>query len=471
MARKNRASGETAVEDGGRPAGRRTPSTGAVRGDAARGRDSRPAPAGRRAHRGLRALAATATITLFLVVVAGALVSATGSGEGCGRSWPLCGSPVWTVAAVIEFSHRIVSGVAALAVVALAAVAPRRLGGRRDARWLAVVAIAFLFLQAGLGAGVVLWGQPDAVLALHFGISLVSFASVALLSLRVWYATGTPVPVDADPAQRTGAGSRDADGNGTAAAPVAGRAASPGLPGSGPTAPAFPAPWRRAIWFLLAYTYVVVYTGAYVRHTNTSLACPSWPACGGPWEGPAAIQMVHRLAAGVLLVALVVMAVLARRGATGRDRSAPLRVPATGTGPGDPAGSLPPGWVRGLSLAAGLAVLQALSGGYVVLSRLDLAATMLHSSLITLMFAVLCHLGLEALGPRWSLASYGAPGLALGSPGPGLGGGGHGGRILPPEPAGRGSAPAPAGGTSPAGAGPFMAGVGGSPGGRRGALS
>lgn len=308
-------------------------------------------PGGRRALRdgghtpppgqGLRLLAGVATVAMFLVVVAGALVTATGSGEGCGRSWPLCGSPVWTTQAVIEFSHRVISGIAALAVVALALVAPRRLGGRRDARWLAGVAVLFLFVQAGLGAGVVLWGQSDAVLALHFGISLVSFASVALLSLRVLRGAST---------------------------------------GAQPSRVPAPAAMRRGLWVLLAYTYIVVYTGAYVRHTQASLACPTWPACGAAWEGAALVQMVHRLAAGALLAALIATAVWARR--YRRD------VPAL---------------VRGVAVAAGLATLQALSGAYVVLSRLDLAAAMLHSSIMALLFTVLSHLALEAAGPGWAL--------------------------------------------------------------------
>ena len=336
--------------------------------------DPGPTPAGR----GLKQLAAVATVTMFLVVVAGALVTATGSGEGCGRSWPLCGSPVWTVQAVIEFSHRVVSGIAALAVVALAFLAPRRLGGRRDARWLAGVAVFFLFLQAGLGAGVVLWGQADAVLALHFGISLVSFASVALLSLRVW---------------RAGTGS----GPAMAAAPGAVAAAGTGgderetpKPGAG-AGNAVPAPLRRWVWALLAYTYLVVYTGAYVRHTGSSLACPAWPLCGGPWEGAALVQMVHRLAAGVLLVGLFGLAAWARRY---RDQA--------------------PGIVRAVQLAAALAVAQALSGAFVVFSRLDLAATMLHSSIMALLFTVLCHGALEAAGPGWALGTD-ASGITLGS--------------------------------------------------------
>ncbi len=73
-----------------------------------------------------------------------------------------------------------------------------------------------------------------------------------------------------------------------------------------------------------------------------------------------------------------------------------------------------PSLVRGTWLAAGLAVLQAASGAYVVLSRLELAATMLHSSIMALLFTVLCHLALEAAGPAWSL--HGGVATAAGRP-------------------------------------------------------
>ena len=45
------------------------------------------------------------------------------------------------------------------------------------------MAIFFLVLQALIGAAQVKWGQGDFILALHFGISLISFASVLLLTL------------------------------------------------------------------------------------------------------------------------------------------------------------------------------------------------------------------------------------------------------------------------------------------------
>ena len=35
-------------------------------------------------------VAGLATVGMFLVLLMGATVTSTGSGEGCGRSWPLC---------------------------------------------------------------------------------------------------------------------------------------------------------------------------------------------------------------------------------------------------------------------------------------------------------------------------------------------------------------------------------------------
>ncbi|MDQ2683679.1 MAG: heme A synthase, partial [Chloroflexota bacterium] len=40
--------------------------------------------------RRLRILAIIGTVGMCLVLLMGATVTDTGSGEGCGRSWPLC---------------------------------------------------------------------------------------------------------------------------------------------------------------------------------------------------------------------------------------------------------------------------------------------------------------------------------------------------------------------------------------------
>src|SRR5579872_1985135 len=82
-------------------------------------------PRMRRARRGLRWLAAATCGGMLLVLVMGAAVTNTGSAEGCGRSWPLCNGqfvPEFTVSTAIEYSHRTVTAVESVLVVALALV-------------------------------------------------------------------------------------------------------------------------------------------------------------------------------------------------------------------------------------------------------------------------------------------------------------------------------------------------------------
>jgi heme A synthase len=57
----------------------------------------------------------TLAITV-VVIVWGAVVRATGSGAGCGSHWPLCNGDVLplapTTSTIIEFTHRLTSGLA-----------------------------------------------------------------------------------------------------------------------------------------------------------------------------------------------------------------------------------------------------------------------------------------------------------------------------------------------------------------------
>jgi heme A synthase len=96
-----------------------------------------------------------------LVVLWGAYVRASGSGAGCGSHWPLCNGVVMPPApkleTIIEFTHRLTSGLAVTAALVLCGwsfrVFPRGHGGRKTA----VLAVIFLFMEAMLGAGLVLF--------------------------------------------------------------------------------------------------------------------------------------------------------------------------------------------------------------------------------------------------------------------------------------------------------------------------
>jgi len=95
-----------------------------------------------------------------VVIIWGAVVRATGSGAGCGAHWPLCNGVVVPLAprtaTIIEFTHRLSSGVLVVLSIALVVLAwrwyPRGHAARRGAVW----SFVFVLIEAGIGAGIVL---------------------------------------------------------------------------------------------------------------------------------------------------------------------------------------------------------------------------------------------------------------------------------------------------------------------------
>src|SRR5438270_156440 len=131
----------------------------------------------------LRWLAWTAAAGMFLVLVMGVTVTTTGSAEGCGRDWPLCHGrfiPDFAVATAIEFSHRAITGVEGVLIVLLAVLTAAFYWNRRPIRVLVPLMVAFLLLQAGMGAWAVKYPQLPVVLA---GMLLVQALAGAFL---VW---------------------------------------------------------------------------------------------------------------------------------------------------------------------------------------------------------------------------------------------------------------------------------------------
>jgi heme A synthase len=100
-----------------------------------------------------------------LVVLWGAYVRASGSGAGCGSHWPLCNGEVVPVAprieTIIEFTHRVMSGVALVGVVGLWLWARAKFAQRSRARRMALASLVFLITEALLGAGLVLFNYVD----------------------------------------------------------------------------------------------------------------------------------------------------------------------------------------------------------------------------------------------------------------------------------------------------------------------
>ncbi len=145
---------------------------------------------------------AWATLAYNLVVVAwGAFVRASGSGAGCGSHWPLCNGQVVPrgahTATLIEFTHRITSGIALLLVVGLVVWAWRRFPRGHPARLGAGVAMGFMISEALVGAGLVLLGlvadNSSVARAVVLGIHLVNtFFLLAFIALTAWWGSGRP---------------------------------------------------------------------------------------------------------------------------------------------------------------------------------------------------------------------------------------------------------------------------------------
>jgi heme A synthase len=94
------------------------------------------------------------------VILLGAYVRASKSGDGCGSHWPLCNGEVIplspTVKTMVEFSHRLTSGLAGILAVVLLVWAFRVFARRHQARYGALSVLIFTVIEALIGAGLVL---------------------------------------------------------------------------------------------------------------------------------------------------------------------------------------------------------------------------------------------------------------------------------------------------------------------------
>lgn len=293
----------------------------------------------RKYYKYLKWFAVAATLGMLLILQGGALVTKTDSGLGCGRNWPDCNGSLIpkeiTAEVLIEFSHRLVTGSVSIFILILTIWTWKALGHIREVKFLGISALFFLILQALIGAAQVLWGQGDFILALHFGISLISFAAVLLLTLIVFE---VDKKFDTDNINMS-------------------------------------KKLKIHTICVTLYSYIVVYTGALVRHTDASLVCPDWPFCRNdqpfalPYNMYEWVQMGHRFAVLLFVIWITYIAIHVIK----HYKNQPV---------------IYWGWV----IAFIIVVMQVLAGMLVVLLKLHLAVSLMHSLLITLLFGLLCYM-------------------------------------------------------------------------------
>ena len=95
----------------------------------------------------------------MLVIMWGALVRATSSGAGCGSHWPLCDGQIiplnGSIKTLIEFSHRLSSGLDGLIILGLLIAAFRTFPAKHRVRTATTLAFLFTLLEGIIGRALV----------------------------------------------------------------------------------------------------------------------------------------------------------------------------------------------------------------------------------------------------------------------------------------------------------------------------
>lgn len=135
----------------------------------------------------------------IVVILWGVFLRASKSGDGCGQHWLTCHGEVIPSApelkTVIEFSHRVTSGIAFLVVLGLVIWAFRKFEKRNIIRKTAFISFIFIITEALVGAGLVLTGNTAETLTAARPFWMIghltnTFILLAFLSLTAWFASG-----------------------------------------------------------------------------------------------------------------------------------------------------------------------------------------------------------------------------------------------------------------------------------------
>jgi len=291
-------------------------------------------------------------LVMFFATFGGMVVTKTDSGLGCGQEWPLCNGkfvPAYTVASMIEYSHRAVSGMAGLAALASLLAFWRYKRDRKDLMAYVIGTSVFVVVQAIMGALAVVKPQSAAIMALHFGFSLIAFACSVMLALGMRRLEQAKESIGREGLPRVSKG------------------------------------FRNFVWGTTIYSYVVVYVGAFVSHTDSREGCSGWPLCNGEvipeLSGGVGIAFMHRVAALLLLIVVAVMGHFAYwRNRDNRE-------------------------IQMLGLSATLlCLLQVISGAIIMATmhneEVYIFSALGHTLLISALFGVLCYLSVRV----WQLS-------------------------------------------------------------------
>lgn len=277
-------------------------------------------------------LALLTAIATYALIVLGGVVRATGAGLAC-PDWPLCYGrliPPLDGLVLIEYSHRLVASLVGLLTLAVV------LAGWRRVKALSRLGVPVLILlagQIGLGGLTVKHELSAWLVVAHLGTAMAFFAATIVIATRAMLgAPGLAAPV------------RGAGGPETRFLTLA--------------------------WMTAGATFVLVLIGGYVSASGAGLACPDWPLCAGQLlpslAGPVGAHVLHRLAAAVVTVLILLTATTAYRTQSRR-----------------------PHLLAASAIAVGLLILQIILGALNIEYRLAVGVTTAHLATAAALFGTL----------------------------------------------------------------------------------
>ena len=207
----------------------------------------------------------------------------------------------------------------------------KNIGYIKEIKPLSIISVAFLLVQALIGAAAVIWQQNAYVLALHFGISLISFSSVFVMTLIIF---SVDQKYEADELF-------------------------------------IKKPLRTLTWLMAIIVYLTIYTGALVRHTKSSLAYGAWPVPFNdivPHNAHDWVQFTHRGMAFITFMWIMFTFIHAIK-----------NYPDNRT-------------VRyGYTAAFILVILQVITGALSVITNVNLIIALFHALFITYLFGMIAY--------------------------------------------------------------------------------
>ena len=250
----------------------------------------------------LRVGTRTVAVCVFLLLIAGALVTSTQSGLAV-PDWPLSYGkvmPPMVGGILYEHGHRLVAA-AVSTLVGLEMATLFFFERRKTVKVLGAVAFGAILLQALLGGLTVLFLLPPAISSAHAALAEIVFALTAVVALmcsKTWREISSKVDASEADLPRTEAAARP---------PFSSfEENSRGISSKGAEA-------RRALRWVVVATgaiYLQIILGAVMRHTGAGLAVPDFPTAFGALFPSFAeislpgvpIHLAHRLGAVVVVV-------------------------------------------------------------------------------------------------------------------------------------------------------------------------